>query len=572
MRAGEVTIASGSEIEARVQRERAPIGVVGATGSHAVTGTVSLLRQRLRFFNALQAVVWTLVLLGADTPFILSARGAVAPIAWVLAAEHALVVIVAGALVYVLGPRSTHTTRQLRWLELVTLAPPVLTFATDQFWNMLNHPLIDAWNAVQSTYASGWSSYWLLLIILHSVLVPNSWRRCAAIATTIGLIPLAITVLVEAWQGWPTPAVPLTMFLTVMTLTLAAAIPAIVYNVHRHELLRNEVQEARQFGQYRLGRRLGAGGMGEVYMAEHMLLRRPCAIKLIRPECAGDPKNLIRFEREVQATATLTHPNTIQVFDYGRTNDGTFYYVMEYLPGLTFDELVQKHGPLPPARAIFLLRQMCQALGEAHGIGLIHRDIKPGNVIACERGGVPDVAKLLDFGLVRGPRGGLAEGVTLEGAIAGTPAYMSPEQAAGRGGDERSDIYSVGALAYFLLTGRPPFAHRSPVEILAAHLRDRPDPLSVHRPDVPDELQAIVLRCLEKNPLQRFPDARSLEQALRGCPCAHQWTEEQATDWWRRQPSADAKNGLARTDSSDVSGPTLTLTASAAPRRRVTVD
>src|SRR5262249_38187540 len=148
------------------------------------------------------------------TPFIASAKGAVAPIAWVLAAEHALVVVVAASLLYVLRPQSTLTTRQLRWLELLTLAAPVLTLGTDQFWNMITRPLLEAWTVVQSTYASGWSSYWLLLIILHSVLVPNSWRRCAVIATTLGLIPLLLTVVAEAWNGWPTPAVPLTMFLT----------------------------------------------------------------------------------------------------------------------------------------------------------------------------------------------------------------------------------------------------------------------------------------------------------------------------------------------------------------------
>ena len=186
--------------------------------------------------------------------------------------------------------------------------------------------------------------------------------------------------------------------------------------------------------------------MGEVYLAEHVLLRRPCALKLIRPERAGDPKNLRRFEREVQATATLTHPNTVQVYDYGHTDDGTFYYVMEYLPGLTLEELVKRHGPLPPARAIHFLRQVCGALEEAHAVGLIHRDIKPGNVIVCERGGVHDVAKLLDFGLVLSPVSEAdGEKLTQDGAIAGTPAYMSPEQAGGQDDvDARSDIYSLG--------------------------------------------------------------------------------------------------------------------------------
>ena len=165
--------------------------------------------------------------------------------------------------------------------------------------------------------------------------------------------------------------------------------------------LRRQVAEARQLGQYRLRRRIGAGGMGEVYLAEHQLLKRPCALKLIRPEDVADPKALERFEREVRLTATLSHPNTVEIYDYGRTEDGTYYYVMEYLPGLSLAELVERHGPLPPGRAVYLLRQVCLALREAHAAGLIHRDIKPSNIFAARRGGMDDVAKLLDFGLVR---------------------------------------------------------------------------------------------------------------------------------------------------------------------------
>jgi eukaryotic-like serine/threonine-protein kinase len=265
---------------------------------------------------------------------------------------------------------------------------------------------------------------------------------------------------------------------------------------------------------------LGAGGMGEVYLAKHALLRRPCAIKLIRPERARNLQDLRRFEREVQATATLTHPNTVQVFDYGHAEDGTFYYVMEYLPGLTLEQLVQQYGPLPPLRAVHLLRQVCAALREAHEIGLIHRDIKPSNVMVCERGGQHDTVKLLDFGLVLPPPGA-PDDLTQESTLAGTPAYMSPEQAGNQEGiDARSDVYSVGALAYFLLTGAPPFAGRSLVQVLAAHLHESPAPLTQHRLDVPPDLQAVVMRCLAKDPAERFVDAESLEAALANCHTA----------------------------------------------------
>jgi serine/threonine-protein kinase len=331
-----------------------------------------------------------------------------------------------------------------------------------------------------------------------------------------------------------------------MWMALAAAFA--IYGSHRIEVLRVEVSNARKLGQYQLKQRLGSGGMGEVYLAEHVLLRRPCAVKLIRPDRTTDSHNLLRFEREVQATATLTHPNTVQIFDYGHAEDGTFYYAMEYLPGLNLEDLVKRHGPLPPERAVHLIRQVCGALHEAHAAGLIHRDIKPSNIITCERGGLHDVAKLLDFGLVRSHGvGGGADHLTQEGAIAGTPAYMSPEQADGKKDlDTRSDSYSLGAVAYFLLTGQPPFVRPTPLQTLIAHLCDAAAPLDQFRADVPADLQAVVLRCLEKDPARRFPDARSLDMALAGCHAAGLWTEERAAAWWHGQTaSADGANSVA---------------------------
>src|SRR5262249_53300922 len=211
------------------------------------------------------------------------------------------------------------------------------------------------------------------------------------------------------------------------------------------------------------------------------------------------------------------------------------YYAMEYLPGLTLQQLVSRHGPLPPARAVHFLRQVCAALQEAHGMGLIHRDIKPGNIIACERGGVYDVAKLLDFGLVRsvGPES-QDERLTQEGAVAGTPAYMSPEQAGGQDDlDARSDIYSLGASAYYLLTGQPPFKRAKAVQVILAHLHDPVRRLAELRSQIPADLAAVVLRCLEKDPRRRFPDAQSLEKALADCQTHGQWNEESAAVWGR---------------------------------------
>jgi len=259
--------------------------------------------------------------------------------------------------------------------------------------------------------------------------------------------------------------------------------------------------------------------MGEVYLAEHLLLRRPCAIKLIRPEHTGDPRNLARFEREVQATATLTNWHTVEIFDYGRATDGTFYYVMEYLPGLNLEQLVAAEGPLPADRVVHLWLQVAEALREAHGIGLIHRDIKPSNIITGRRGGHEDVAKLLDFGLVLAPTAAEDEArLTQQDTIAGTPSYMSPEQAAGQDTvDARSDIYSLGAVAYFLLTGRPPFLGKNSLQILAAHRHEPVQPPRNLCPDLPADLEAVVVRCLEKDSTRRFTDADQLIQALRKC-------------------------------------------------------
>ena len=301
--------------------------------------------------------------------------------------------------------------------------------------------------------------------------------------------------------------------------------------------LRRQVAEARQLGQYRLRQRIGAGGMGEVYLAEHQLLKRPCAVKLIRPDDVADPNALARFEREVQLTATLSHPNTVEVYDYGRTEDGTFYYVMEYLPGLSLEELVERHGPLPPGRVVYLLRQVCQALREAHAAGLIHRDIKPANIFAARRGGMDDVAKLLDFGLVRPAGGGRPRAhLSEEGQILGTPLYMSPEQATsgGRELDERSDIYSLGAVAYFLLTGRPPFDGEDGIAVLIAHARDPVVPPVAVRPGIPEDLERVVLRCLAKDPADRSPGEWA---------CAGAWDQGQARRWWRgaAEPTAISK-------------------------------
>ena len=264
--------------------------------------------------------------------------------------------------------------------------------------------------------------------------------------------------------------------------------------------------------------------MGVVYLAEHQLLKRPCALKLIAPDRAGDPKALARFEREVRTTARLSHPNTVEIYDYGRTEDGTFYYVMELLSGLSLADLVERHGPLPPGRAIFLLRQACGALAEAHAAGLVHRDLKPANIFAARRGNLHDFVKLLDFGLVLPPPDPSTAEPSREGHIAGSPLYMAPEQATGAARpDARADLYGLGAVAYYLLTGRAPFAGPTAMAVMIAVARDPVEPPSRHRPGLPPDLERVVLRCLAKSPADRYPDADALDRDLAACAAAAEW-------------------------------------------------
>jgi hypothetical protein len=291
--------------------------------------------------------------------------------------------------------------------------------------------------------------------------------------------------------------------------------------------------ELRRLGQYTLDEKLGEGGMGVVYRGHHAMLHRPTAVKFLHVEKTNE-QTIARFEREVQLTARLTHPNTIAVYDYGRTPEGIFYYAMEYLEGIDLDELVRRHGPLPDGRVIFLLQQICGSLTEAHGIGLIHRDIKPANVFLTTRGGLFDFVKLLDFGLVRALDEEKNARLTSTGALAGTPLYLSPEAIEHPDAmDARSDLYAVGAVGYFLLTGVPVFDGRTVVEIVQKHAAAVPDPPSrrLGKP-VSAHLEDLLMRCLRKSPDQRPQSATELADALAACAPITRWTSKDAAAWW----------------------------------------
>jgi serine/threonine-protein kinase len=447
--------------------------------------------------------------------------------------------VLSAASVVWLRARPGLSLRALRGLELFDVAA-MTAFAVHYRWAVLagtadrtfandDHRALYVEQAVLVSNLA-----WYLIIVGYGLLIPNTLRRCALVVGWYAAAALGSTVVIGLALESVGDQLPFMLAMTGVGVFMTGTIA--VFGSYKISTLQAEVVAARQLGPYALKRKLGAGGMGEVYLAEHGLLKRPCAVKVIRPEKASDPDQLRRFEREVQTTARLTHPNTVEVFDYGRTADGTFYYVMEYLDGPTLSELVKRHGPVPAARGVYFLRQLCGALREAHGIGLVHRDVKPGNVIVCELGGVHDVVKLLDFGLVHADRGfGADGGLTREGMVMGTPDYVSPEQAAGLPVDGRSDVYSLGALAYFLFAGRPPFQTGSVLDTLIAHRQQDPPPLRGFSPGMPSDVEAVVMRCLAKRPADRFPDVRSLDDALAACGCAGGWTEETAAAWWRER-------------------------------------
>jgi serine/threonine-protein kinase len=301
-----------------------------------------------------------------------------------------------------------------------------------------------------------------------------------------------------------------------------------------------------ELGQYTLESKIGEGGMGEVYRARHGMMRRPSAIKLLRADRAGEI-DLRRFEREVQLTARLTHPNTITIFDYGRTHDGVFYYAMELLDGATLQRIVSIAGAQPAGRVVRILAMVCGALTEAHAIGLIHRDIKPANIMLCTQGGERDVVKLLDFGLVKEFQVGPAVQLTGASMVVGTPQYLAPESIREPdSADPRTDIYALGAVAYYLLAGVHVFDGKSIVEVCSQHLHQEPEPLSARGLAVPAELEAVVLACLHKDPARRPQTAAELRRRVEACP-VDPWDSAKALAWWREYQPDLEDDGVQRT-------------------------
>ncbi|MGH9253282.1 MAG: protein kinase domain-containing protein [Vicinamibacterales bacterium] len=382
-----------------------------------------------------------------------------------------------------------------------------------------------------------WVAVW---VVLFTVVVPTSPRRAVVAAlASVSSVPVIIGLMIAS--GATSRRVDPAMFFFglvfpyLLVVGMAYVGARVVYN------LGTEVGRARELGSYRLEEKLGEGGMGEVWRARHRMLARPAAIKLIRPSVAGDARAGVseeavrRFEREAQVIARLRSPHTVGLFDFGRAIDGAFYYVMELLDGLDADSLLRRFGPVPPERAIYLLRQVCHSLSEAQSYGLVHRDIKPANIFLCRYGEEYDFVKVLDFGIVRAVRdpADTSPVHTRENAVHGTPAFIAPEQAIGADLDGRADIYATGCLAYWLLTGQFVFTAETPMGLLLQHAQTPPTrPSARTEVPIPAALDDLVLSCLAKDPADRPQSARELSLRLAAVEGATAWTQDRAREWW----------------------------------------
>ena len=390
-----------------------------------------------------------------------------------------------------------------------------------------------------------WVAVWTALF---TIVVPTKPRLALAAALgSVSAVPVMVGSAMAAGNASftlsPLEFVSGLVFPYLFVVMMAYVGARVVYT------LGSEVSRARDLGSYRLVERLGQGGMGEVWRAKHLLLARPAAIKLIRPSLAADGRTGAfedarrRFEREAQVIASLRSPHTVNLFDFGVSADGAFYYVMELLDGLDAETLVRRTGPVPAERAIHLLRQVCHSLSEAESRGLVHRDIKPANIFLCRYGEDHDFVKVLDFGIVKATTAAAGTGpaLTREMTIHGTPAFMAPEQALGSANvDGRADIYATGCVAYWLLTGQHVFTADTPMAFLLHHAQTPATPPSARTEmPIPSALDDLVLSCLAKDPAARPQTARELSRRLASVKGANDWTDDRARDWWAsHQPAA----------------------------------
>jgi serine/threonine-protein kinase len=406
------------------------------------------------------------------------------------------------------------------------------------------------WPAATQAIGISWVSVW---IVFFPLIVPSTTGKTLLAALAAASATPVLYLIGVANGGPPLGSAGVVQYILPNYICVGIAVVAsrVVYQMG------SDIHRARRMGSYQLVEKLGEGGMGEVWKAEHRMLARPAAIKLIREDGGGTgtgrtpDSNLWRFEREVQATSQLRSPHTVEVYDYGLTVDRTFYYVMELLDGVSLEDLVKQQGPIPAARAVHVLLQACRSLAEAHARDLVHRDVKPANIFLCRHGLEYDFVKVLDFGLVK-HSGATSTGevkLTEVGAFAGTPAYVSPEAAMGDEVDGRTDIYSLGCVAFWLLTGRTVFEAINPMQMLIKHVNEEPDPPSRHTElTIPPRLDEIVLECLRKEKTRRPHSVNDLMNALKTVHVEEMWTDARAREWWDRyRPRvAESRASLSR--------------------------
>ena len=384
-------------------------------------------------------------------------------------------------------------------------------------------------------FGISWICVWVILFPLIAPATPGKTLLAALVTATTG--PIAYALSTAFYPGVPLPAEQLLrLFIPNYVCVVLAFVSArIVYDLGK------KVRDARRLGAYELVEPLGHGGMGEVWRARHRFLSRPAAIKLIRPEVLTQGGGAVgesvrtRFEREAQATASLHSIHSIVLYDFGVTERGTFYYVMELLAGMDLQRLVERYGPLPATRAVSVLDQICHSLEDAHHAGLIHRDVKPANMYLCRLGREFDFVKVLDFGLVKRIDPSAEHGADLtRGGFCGTPGYIAPEIILGwNHGDVRSDVFSLGCVAYWLLTGVPAFEGSTPEEVIRRQIECRPAEFDRNGgPAVPLELQDVVMRCLSREPERRFASMTEIRADLSAMTLESAWTNEEARRWW----------------------------------------
>jgi len=481
--------------------------------------------QRLKVFALIGAGLWGMGLLmeGVVFPWIVGAGRLRAA----MVIESTAVLVSMAVYVWLQRPSGSLLAKSDAGLWLMML-------------NSAGVALLETW-VTDPTMMMGHLSWTSIVILLCAMIVPSTpLKMLAAALVSASMGPFGVWL--AQLRGVDTPSILNTfvMYLPNYSCAVAAVVPSRMF-----QKMGQRLKEARDLGSYELEERLGEGGMGEVWHARHRLLARPAAIKLVRPAmlAAGTDAEaratLRRFEDEAQATAALTSPHTIRLFDFGITDEGSFYYVMELLTGRDMASLVAEFGPLPPSRVIFLLRQVCHSLAEAHSRGMVHRDVKPANIFVCRMGLEHDFVKVLDFGLVQvrppNPAQDLTQSLAALDGVVGTPAFMAPEGITGhRKVDHRADIYALGCVAYFLLTGQQVFQGGTQLQTLIDHVSTAPKPPSARSSTpIPRSVDALVLACLEKDPERRPPDALAVSQRLAECDGAREWSNAQAALWWQ---------------------------------------